>query len=99
MSIKIDEHTVAGCPGCNSTDLEEQTYFNHLTGKCDIHVTMCNKCGLIFEPSDAVRIPMSKELTLDDRVKILEEKVKTLEYKLEEKVIILEYLIREGKNE
>jgi hypothetical protein len=78
MPIKIDEHTVAGCPSCHSTDLEEQTYLNHLTCT-DVHVTRCNHCGLIFEPSDAVRISKLSEV---DEVTKMKETIKDLEYRV-----------------
>lgn len=81
MAIKIDEHTIAGCPRCNHTNLVDKSYFNHLTNK-NVHMCMCNDCGIIFELSEAVRISELPEVidleNLTVRIDDLEKRVEEL---------------------
>lgn len=58
--IKLDKNTVAACPGCLSTDLVENTYYNHLS---DRHVNMvcCKSCGYVFGPEEVHRVPIKNE--------------------------------------
>lgn len=55
--IKLDENTVAACPGCLSTDLHENTYFNHLSCR-DVTMICCKTCGHVFGPEEARRVPI-----------------------------------------
>lgn len=83
MPIKIDEHTVAGCPGCHSTNLLGETYFNHLTGKI-VNMLKCEDCGMIFEPEEVVRITELPPCDSVADLKILTVRIDYLEKRVEE---------------
>jgi len=93
MSIRIDEHTVAGCPGCHSTHLEVKSYRNHLNDQL-VMMCKCESCGMVFDPNEAVRISEIPDVTdiqtLNNRITALEERVEELTRKI---------FNEEGKNE
>lgn len=77
--IRIDEHTVAGCPCCHSTKLETKSYFNHLSNR-NVEMCMCKDCGMIFEPEEIVRI---SELPETEEIKELKNRIGNLEKRVE----------------